>query len=323
MDARLKTYQELFKISNDGFVLTDTKGNIIDCNPAFEKITGYSPGELRETSIYHITPKESWEKEKEMVIRQVLEKKSKVSFNKVYINKAGHKVHARVCIYPHSTDNKEVHGVWAVVTDITEEIKAEKEIKENREKLQIILDNVPLGIYRSDHNGNIISANEALIRMFGFKSPEELQEYPSLHFYVNKEKRKELLEKIKEKKTIKGFKIELKRKDNSKFWGSVNVKGIFDENGKLLFFDGIIDDITERLRTREVLEKSKNEAKNALKETRFHNKKLKALLEGAHSILKYNNFEKTAKLLFDQCKKVTGATAGYTALLTEDGTGFL
>lgn len=44
-----------------------------------------------------------------------------------------------------------------------------------------------------------------------------------------------------------------------------------------------------------------------------------ALLESAKAVLKYQNFKESAQEVFSLCKKVTGATSGYVALLSSDG----
>ena len=59
--------------------------------------------------------------------------------------------------------------------------------------------------------------------------------------------------------------------------------------------------------------------KKLVSENRRLEEHLMILYKGAREILKLSNFEKTAKKLFGFCKQITGATAGYVALLTDDG----
>ena len=70
---------------------------------------------------------------------------------------------------------------------------------------------------------------------------------------------------------------------------------------------------TERERAEEAL-------KNALDESRQRRMEISALLEGSRAVLRYRDFQEAARRIFDTCKSLTGATAGYVALLTRDGT---
>ena len=86
---KLRAYQQLFKLSSEAFVLIDENGNISDCNPYFETITGYSLGELREISIFHITPKDYWDEEKK-IIKDILKTyHDPVTIEKLIITKKG------------------------------------------------------------------------------------------------------------------------------------------------------------------------------------------------------------------------------------------
>jgi len=47
---------------------------------------------------------------------------------------------------------------------------------------------------------------------------------------------------------------------------------------------------------------------------------LSALLEGTRAVLEYHEFKESAQSIFNSCRNLTGATAGYIALLSKDGT---
>ena len=64
-----------------------------------------------------------------------------------------------------------------------------------------------------------------------------------------------------------------------------------------------------------------NEAKlkETLAESQQRELEFSALLEASRTILEYRDFPQAARRIFDSCKNLTGATAGYVALLNEDG----
>jgi|GEM_PF-2091366 len=86
---------------------------------------------------------------------------------------------------------------------------------------------------------------------------------------------------------------------------------VFDGYGKPAGLSGTLEDITHR----KVMEKS---IQTALTVAKQHRDKALALLESAHSALKYSEFKDAAKAIFIQCRNLIGATAGYIALASED-----
>ncbi len=76
-------------------------------------------------------------------------------------------------------------------------------------------------------------------------------------------------------------------------------------------------DLNKEISQRKEIEK---ELKNALEETRQRQLEVAALLESARAVLQYREFTHTARSIFDTCKPLIGASAGYVALLKEDGT---
>ena len=82
------------------------------------------------------------------------------------------------------------------------------------------------------------------------------------------------------------------------------------ENNRLRIYGR---DITDRKRTDETLQ-------NALKETDQRRAEISALLEASRAVLENRKFNDAARAIFDSCKNLIGANAGYVALLTKDGT---
>ncbi|MDI6852527.1 MAG: PAS domain S-box protein [Deltaproteobacteria bacterium] len=88
--------------------------------------------------------------------------------------------------------------------------------------------------------------------------------------------------------------------------------------GFLLFcavgFGGITAGFIKQLRERE------DESKAALMEAKKRQIETQALLKSAEEVLKRQGFTETARAIFDNCREVIGAPAGYISLATEDGT---
>ncbi|MFX1519953.1 MAG: PAS domain S-box protein [Promethearchaeota archaeon] len=88
---------------------------------------------------------------------------------------------------------------------------------------------------------------------------------------------------------------------------------LHDETGNLTGTLSSGEDITER-------KQAEDELYNALKESQQRQSEISALLEGSRAVLEYHKLDDAARSIFDSCKNLIGATAGYVALLSEDGT---
>jgi PAS domain S-box-containing protein len=130
-----------------------------------------------------------------------------------------------------------------------EQKRTQVALKQAEEKYRGIFENAIEGIFQSSPDGKFISANPAMARMFGYESAEELindrSDIESQH-YVNPERRKFFENLINEEGMVQGFELQAYRKDGTTIWTSENVRAVRDENGSLLYYEGIVEDVTQR-----------------------------------------------------------------------------
>ncbi|MCF8234749.1 MAG: response regulator [Bacteroidales bacterium] len=141
--------------------------------------------------------------------------------------------------------------------------RTEEKLRETESAFEGLRSNVPLALYRSTLDGYLLYANPSYLEMFGFEQLEQALEKPIRDYYVRPEEREALLDKLNEDGLVRNYEIELLRKDGSSFWGSFNIRTIFNSDGDHLFQDGIIADITELKKAREELIKAKEEAEKS------------------------------------------------------------
>jgi len=144
--------------------------------------------------------------------------------------------------------------------DHLEELVQERtsELRESEEKYRTLTEDVNVGVYRNTvgTKGKFIEMNPALIKMFGYKTREGVLKLNVSDLYQNPEERKNFNRQILENGFVKDYEINLIKKDGSVLIGSVSAVAVKDKNGKVKFFDGIIDDITERKQAEEALRES-------------------------------------------------------------------
>lgn len=129
-------------------------------------------------------------------------------------------------------------------------------LRESEERFRTLLENVPIGVYRTTPDGKILHANPALLSMLGYKSLEELSavDLEKQNPYVSISRR-QFCERLEKEGEIRGFEMVWHRKDGVAIDVSENAKVIRDAHGKPLYYEGTLEDISERKR----IEQMKNE----------------------------------------------------------------
>jgi len=133
-----------------------------------------------------------------------------------------------------------------------------KSLRESEQKYKTLTEHLNVGVYRNTpgNRGKFIEINPASISMFGYGSKEEFLAVDVASLYQNPEDRKRFSQKLLSKGFVRDEELQLKKKDGSEFTASVSAVAVKDKNGEVIYFDGIIEDITERKQAAENLRES-------------------------------------------------------------------
>ena len=146
------------------------------------------------------------------------------------------------------------YALCGITTDITQRKAMEKALQQAEEKYRDIFDNAVEGIFQSTPGGRYLSVNPALARMYGYASPEELVRSVTdiaHEVYVDPDCRTELTNLLERQGVVRGYEYEVYRKDGSTIWISESVRAVRNDEGKILYYEGTVEDITERRRAEE------------------------------------------------------------------------
>lgn len=121
-------------------------------------------------------------------------------------------------------------------------------LRENERLLASITDNIFEGIYRGTPEEGLVYVNQALARMFGYTSAQAFLNAPSQQLYADPARRDELREMLESAGFYKNQEVEYVRCDGTRFAGVNNAVAVYDDDGRMAYFDGVISDITERKR---------------------------------------------------------------------------
>jgi PAS domain S-box-containing protein len=133
---------------------------------------------------------------------------------------------------------------------------AYQKLKVAEAKYRSIFENAVEGIFQSSPDGKYITANPALARIYGYSAPEEVTaNFTDIEhqLYVDPKRRAEFVRLIEKYGSISEFESQIYRRDGSIVWILEKAYAVRDEQGKLLYYEGLIEDITQRKQAEEAL----------------------------------------------------------------------
>jgi PAS domain S-box-containing protein len=161
----------------------------------------------------------------------------------------------------------DIEGVFFFIVDVTEQVLSRKKIEESEKRYRTLFEQNLAGIYQSTLSGKILNCNEALAKMLGYDSPEELINKKAAELYFSSEERDRFINNLRDKRYLNNYEGIIKRKDGRALYYLENVSLNNDSAGGADFFDGILLDITDRKLTELALKQSNERFINVTKAT--------------------------------------------------------
>jgi PAS domain S-box-containing protein len=162
----------------------------------------------------------------------------------------------------------EFHAFGKTLAKMRETIQRQiKEIGDAEKKYRSIFENAMEGIFQSTMEGHYLSVNPAFARIHGFSSSEEFIANVSetaCQYFVKPEDLEKFQMSVKEMGTVEGFVAEKYRKDKNKIWVSINARSIYGHDGKISYYEGSMEDVTERKLANEALKESEEKYRSLI-----------------------------------------------------------
>ena len=154
----------------------------------------------------------------------------------------------------YTADGKTIISTIALGQDITDRNRVEQELRESELRFRSLYENATIGLYRTAPEGNILLANLALVKMLGYSSFEKLAERNlKKDGFESSYQRKEFLEKIERDGEVIGNESKWICQDGTAIFVLESARAIRDSQGKTLYYDGTVEDITEQKQMEEGL----------------------------------------------------------------------
>jgi diguanylate cyclase (GGDEF)-like protein/PAS domain S-box-containing protein len=262
----LSTQQEA---SIDGILVVDEAAHIVLYNHRFAEMWGI-PLELIEQNVdgpilafnaNAVADRQSFLEQ----VQYLYEHKQEISRDEIVLKNG--LIFDRYSAPMIGPDDRYYGRVW-YFRDITESKRADAALRASEERFRSLYENVPTGIYRTSSEGHILMANPALLKMLGYETFEELSERNlTSEGYELEFLRQEFKNRIDKDGEVRGFESAWKNKDGSFINVRESAHLVKDENNQPLYYEGTVEDISERIRAEEALRKSASSLQAVLQST--------------------------------------------------------
>lgn len=217
-------------------------------------------------------------------------------------------------------ESGELAAIEGFIQDITERHASQLALRRAVRRYRGIFENAAEGMYQSSPEGTYLSANPALARIYGYASPRELiraMRDIGRQVYVDPKRRTEFVQIMDADGAVTNFESQVYRKSGEIIWISENARLVKDEHGRPLYFEGTVEDVTERkFREAQIEHEAGHDALTGLPGRPLLLDRLQRALLGAK---RYGRMVAVAVVDLDRFKSVNdslGHTAGDQALKT-------
>ncbi len=135
------------------------------------------------------------------------------------------------------------------IEDITERVVGQLRLAEAEMRFRSIFEKSVIGMFQTTGDGQYLAANQALAELYGYGSPDELiAEVSDIahRLYVDSSRRDAFSADIRRKGLVRDFESEVYCRDGRRIWISENAHAVLSPEGGLLYYEGTVEDITER-----------------------------------------------------------------------------
>ncbi len=248
-----RQFRSAFENAQIGIAYVALDGRITQANGRFCEIVGYSAQEILGKTCEEITLAEDWEAEKEPLRRLLEGEGAHYSIEKRCVRPDGSPawVHLTRSIQRDEAGRPDCFII--VVEDISDRKRAEEALRQSEHRYRKLFEASLAGVYLTRPDGTILDFNEAMMRMLGYDTREEVLAHRSTDFYADPQFRKELIYLLQRDGIVPAREAVLRRKDGSLLYALGHAVLLRNEQTGEPYIQGVAIDITERKQVEEAL----------------------------------------------------------------------
>jgi PAS domain S-box-containing protein len=291
-----QSFENVFgEVEDYAIIVLDPQGTILTWNKGAEKIKGYSASEITGKNYRMFYTKEDKENNLSEKLLEAARKQGRINYEGWRVRKDGTRFWGSVTLTALHNDQGGIRGFLKVTRDLTDKKMAEdyhsnyveelklknEELKKSEERYhKMISEVIDYAIILLDKDGKVLDWNKGAEKLNGY-SPKEIIGKSFRLFYPKDEKDSQLPERllaeaVKNGSTAhEGWRI---RKDGKRFWGSVAITALHDDQGGIIGFSKLTRDLTDK-------KIAEDKVSNVHEELRQANEQLKQSEERYHKMI--------------------------------------
>jgi PAS domain S-box-containing protein len=238
-------------------VAADREGNTTVWSGAAEEIYGWSETEAIGEPAPNV-PEENWEDFEYLRERLFEEGTTVVGHETVRQTKDGSRIEVSITTGPMRDEDGDVYNIMGVHEDITDRKEREREL----ERLNRLIERLPVGVFRATLDGEFVEMNDEFVSLLGAESKEALLEHDPRTLYADPDARDDLISSLREQGAVADREVEISTVTGDRKWVSTTLR-LTDEDGTQ-YLEGISLDITERKRRERELRRERERFEKVL-----------------------------------------------------------
>jgi PAS domain S-box-containing protein len=241
---------------------TATDGNLLFLNETWQKITGFSAERSLGRNLFDLLHMQDQAEQRSNFSLLVKGKKPAYrAFTRLRTAEGTFRAIELAFSMIRQDENKDLRVV-GTITDVEERRRAERALSEAEKKYRAIVENAAAGIYQVTPEGHYLSANPAMAHILGFGSADEiLRDVRNANtdiYYNGRERERQLRDAVRSGSI--NTEAQVRRKDGRLIWVQESLRAVKDDDDQLIFFEGSMEDITQRKETEIALREAKVES---------------------------------------------------------------
>ena len=133
-----------------------------------------------------------------------------------------------------------------LLLDITDRKRAEEALQVSEERYRTLFNGVPIGLYRTSPGGRFLDANDTFATILGHPDRATLMRGTAADLYVDIDDRERWMAKVARAGEVRDWEVRLRRVDGRVIWVRENTRAVRGPDGRVQYYEGTIQDVTER-----------------------------------------------------------------------------
>ncbi len=245
----LQLLSTVIETVGEGITLSDSDGHFAIFNSKMEQLTGYTKEEAERSGNFLelLYPEERLYALAMAGLQEIMEKKEVRNVETTIKTKLGG--YKTLLVSTSVLKYKNRLLFLSAYRDITDRQQAQEALRIAEYKYRGLFENAIIGIFQTTADGHYLNVNLALARIYGYSSPLELITHLiniEKQLYVDEQRRQEFARLLQQNDAVCEFESQVYRADGNIIWIAENARAVRDGQGELLYYEGTVEDITER-----------------------------------------------------------------------------